>query len=84
MDELVSVENPESCTTLPLLFSPLLGSFLPLCELLRLRDNEEEDSFGTVAPPIADEADVEEASFLERLLLPRIPGCHSLLKNKIN
>lgn len=64
LDELVSVEKPESCTTLPLP-SPLFGSFLPLCELLRLLIN--------------DDADISAFSFCVNFLLTLIPGSHSRL-----
>lgn len=70
-DELVSVEKPESCTTLPLLPSPLFGSFLPLCELLRLRISDDDD----VSPTVAD-------SFCTNLRRTRIPGSHSRLNNR--
>lgn len=65
-DELVSVENPESWITLPLLPSPLFGSFLPLCELLRLRVNE-------------DELWISDVSLCVSLRRTRIPGSHSRL-----
>lgn len=67
-DELVSVENPESCITLALLPSPLFGSFLPLCELLRLRVSE-------------DELCTSAASLWASLRRTRMPGSHSRLHN---
>lgn len=50
LDEDVSVEKPESCmTTLPLLPSPLFGSFLPLCELLLLRISDDDECWWSSA-----------------------------------
>lgn len=78
-EELVSVEKPESCMTLPLPSPPLFGSFLPLWELLRLRLNSELDWISptttTPLPPLP--------SLLMWLLfsfrLTLIPGSHSRL-----
>lgn len=58
-DELVSVEKPESCTTLPL-FSPLFGSFFPLWELLRLRVNEDEDNSPAIVVAAATTTDWDD------------------------
>lgn len=52
--------------TLPLFASPLFGSFLPLCELLRLRTNEDEV--------------ISLLSFWFSLRRTRIPGSHSRLQ----
>lgn len=51
LDEDVSVEKPESCITtlLPLLPSPLFGSFLPLCELLLLRISDDDECWWSSA-----------------------------------
>lgn len=66
---LVSVENPESCMTLPFPSPPLFGSFLPLCELLRLRLSSDDDWMSPAPLP----------SLLPLLSFrrTRIPGSHS-------
>jgi len=79
LEELVSVEKPESCTTLPLLFSPLFGSFLPLCELLRLRVSDEDDGSAPAADATVAAVDVD-GSLCDNLRFMRMPGSHSRLQ----
>lgn len=78
LEELVSVEKPESCTTLPLLFSPLFGSFLPLCELLLLRVSD--DDVGSAPAPEDAAAVVVDGSLCDSLRFMRMPGSHSRLQ----
>lgn len=72
-EELVSVEKPESCMTLPL--PSLFGSFLPLCELLRLRMSSDDD-WMSPAPPLLLPSLLKLLLSLRRT---RIPGSHSRL-----
>lgn len=78
-EELVSVEKPESCMTLPLPSPPLFGSFLPLWELLRLRHNSDVDWISPTTTPLP-----LLPSLLIWLLfsfrLTLIPGSHSRLE----
>lgn len=83
-EELVSVEKPESCMTLPLP-SPLFGSFLPLCELLRLRVSSDDVwIISTPLPPLLLLPSLLPLLLKLLLLLfslrrTRIPGSHSRL-----
>lgn len=81
LEELVSVEKPESWTTLPLLFSPLFGSFLPLCELLRLRVSDEDEA-SAPEEELAAVADDVDGSLCDNFRFMRMPGSHSRLLGK--
>lgn len=80
LEELVSVEKPESCTTLPLLFSPLFGSFLPLCELLLLRVSDDDVGSAPAPEDAAAVAVVVDGSLCDSLRFMRMPGSHSRLQ----
>lgn len=82
LEELVSVENPESWTTLPLLFSPLFGSFLPLCELLRLRVSDEDEASAPEEAAAPDDPDDVDGSLCDNFRFMRMPGSHSRLLQK--
>lgn len=77
-DELVSVEKPESCMTLPLPSPPLFGSFLPLCELLRLLIRSDDDWISPAPPLLLPSL----LTLLFSLRRTRIPGSHSRLREK--